>query len=175
MANIRANGNNIEYEIFGKKDGIPFLLIHGFAQQLIAWEPEFISGLTEAGLRVVTFDNRDVGLAKKWDGEIPDFAAITAAMSNGRKPNVPYTLSDMAADAVGLLDALDIESAHICGASMGGQITQLIGMDQVVSAMENIRESSLQMASSTKQTEKAAHDLHNLGQRLQEIVKLYKV
>ena len=52
---------------------------------------------------------------------------------------------------------------------------QLIGMDQVVSAMENIRGSSLQMASSTKQTEKAAHDLHNLGQRLQEIVKLYKV
>jgi methyl-accepting chemotaxis protein len=48
-------------------------------------------------------------------------------------------------------------------------------MDQVVSAMENIRESSIQTASSTKQTEKAAHDLHNLGQRLQEIVKLYKV
>lgn len=129
MAKIRANGIDIEYETFGPKDGVPFLLIHGFAQQLIAWAPEFIDGLTAAGLRVITFDNRDVGLAKKWDGEIPDFAAITAAMKKGRKPNVPYALSDMAADAAGLLDALGIESAHICGASMGGQITQLIGMD----------------------------------------------
>lgn len=129
MTKIRANGIDIEYETFGPKDGVPFLLIHGFAQQLIAWAPEFIDGLTKEGLRVITFDNRDIGLAKKWDGQIPDYAAIAAAMRKGRKPVVPYTLNDMAADAVGLLDALDIESAHICGASMGGQITQIVGMD----------------------------------------------
>jgi len=129
MAKIRANGIEIEYEIFGPKDGVPLLLIHGFGQQSIAWSAEFIDGLTGAGLRVVSYDNRDTGLSTKFDGKIPDFGAIMTAVRAGQMPNVPYTLNDMAADATGLLDALGIESAHIAGASMGGMIAQLVALD----------------------------------------------
>ncbi|MGC9954593.1 MAG: alpha/beta hydrolase [Rhizomicrobium sp.] len=129
MARIRANGIDIEYETFGPKDGVPLLLIHGFGQQLIAWPEEFIDGLTKAGLSVICFDNRDVGLSQKWDGQIPDLGAVMAALRERRKPEVPYFLSDMAADAAGLLDALGIDSAHICGASMGGMIAQLVALD----------------------------------------------
>jgi pimeloyl-ACP methyl ester carboxylesterase len=129
MAGIRANGIDIEYETFGPKDGVPLLLIHGFGQQLIAWPEEFVDGLAKAGLRVICFDNRDTGLTAKWDGIIPDFGAIMAAARERRKPDVPYFLSDMAADAAGLLDALGIASAHILGASMGGMIAQLVALD----------------------------------------------
>jgi pimeloyl-ACP methyl ester carboxylesterase len=129
MARIRANGIDIEYETFGPEDGVPLLLIHGFGQQLIAWPDEFVNGLAKAGLRVICFDNRDTGLTQKWDGIIPDFGAIMAAARERRKLDVPYFLSDMAADAAGLLDALGIASAHICGASMGGMIAQLVALD----------------------------------------------
>jgi len=129
MAKVRANGIDIEYEVFGPKDGVPLLLIHGFGQQSIAWSPEFINGLTGAGLRVISYDNRDTGLSTKFDGKIPDLGAIMSAVRAGQKPDVPYSLSDMAADATGLLDALGIESAHIAGASMGGMIAQLVALD----------------------------------------------
>ncbi len=129
MARIRANGIDIEYRTSGPKDGPALLLIHGFGQQLTAWPDEFVEGLTKAGLRVVTFDNRDVGLTQKWDGMLPDFGAALAALREGRKPDVPYFLSDMATDAAGLLDALGIESAHVAGASMGGMIAQLVALD----------------------------------------------
>ena len=129
MARIRANGIDIEYETFGPEDGVPLLLIHGFGQQLIAWPDEFVNGLAKAGLRVICFDNRDTGLTQKWDGIIPDFGAIMAAARERRKLDVPYFLSDMAADAAGLLDALGIGSAHICGASMGGMIAQLVALN----------------------------------------------
>jgi pimeloyl-ACP methyl ester carboxylesterase len=134
MAGIRANGIDIEYETFGPKDGVPVLLIHGFGQQLIAWPEEFVDGLAKAGLRVICFDNRDTGLTAKWDGIIPDFGAIMAAARERRKPDVPYFLSDMAADAAGLLDALGIASAHILGASMGGMIAQLVALDHSANA-----------------------------------------
>jgi pimeloyl-ACP methyl ester carboxylesterase len=130
MARIRANGIDIEYEIFGPRDGVPILLIHGFGQQLIAWPEEFVDGLAKAGLRVVVFDNRDVGLTQKWDGQIPDLGTAMAALRAGRKPEIPYFLRDMAADAAGLLGALGIDSAHICGASMGGMIAQLVALDR---------------------------------------------
>ena len=129
MAKIRANGIDIEYETSGPQDGVPLLLIHGFGQQLIAWPEEFVEGLAKAGLRVICFDNRDTGLTQKWDGIIPDFGAIMAAARERRKPDVPYFLSDMAADAAGLLDALGFGSAHICGASMGGMIAQLVALN----------------------------------------------
>jgi pimeloyl-ACP methyl ester carboxylesterase len=129
MARIRANGIEIEYEEMGPKDGAPFLLIMGFGSQMTSWPRELREGLADAGLRVITFDNRDVGLTQKWDGIMPDVKAAMIAVAEGRKPDVPYTLSDMAADAAGLFDALDIESAHIAGASMGGMIAQLVALD----------------------------------------------
>lgn len=130
MARIRANGIDMAYEAYGPTDGVPILLIHGFGQQLTAWPEEFRDGLVNAGLRVICFDNRDVGLTQKWDGMIPDVRAIATALRAGRKPDIPYFLSDMAADAAGLLDALRIDSAHICGASMGGMIAQLVALDR---------------------------------------------
>ena len=129
MSNIRANGIEIEYEDIGPRDGAPLLMIMGFGTQMTSWPREFREGLAEAGLRVIAFDNRDVGLTQKWDGVFPDIKAAQAALAEGRKPDVPYTLSDMAADAAGLLDVLGVASAHIAGASMGGMIAQLVALD----------------------------------------------
>jgi pimeloyl-ACP methyl ester carboxylesterase len=129
MTQVRANGIEIECDVFGPTDGVPLLLVHGFGQQSIAWAPEFIEGFTRAGMRVISYDNRDTGFSRKFDGLIPDLAAVTAAMRDGRKPDVPYTLDDMAADAAGLLDALGIASAHVAGCSMGGMIAQLVALN----------------------------------------------
>ncbi len=126
---IRANGIEIEYEAAGPGSGIPLLLIMGFGAQMTSWPREFRSGLVEAGLRVIMFDNRDVGLTQKWHGRIPDIREVSKAVAAGRKPDIPYFLADMAADAAALLDALGIESAHIAGASMGGMIAQLVALD----------------------------------------------
>jgi pimeloyl-ACP methyl ester carboxylesterase len=134
MSQIRANGIDMEYRTYGPQGGVPFLLIHGFGQQLTAWPEELIDGLVKAGLRVIVFDNRDVGLTQKWDGQIPDLDAAITVLRAGKKAEVPYFLRDMAADAAGLLDALGIESAHICGASMGGMIAQLVALDHTAKA-----------------------------------------
>jgi pimeloyl-ACP methyl ester carboxylesterase len=126
---IRANGIDIEYDEAGPKSGIPLLLIMGFGSQMTSWPDEFRQMFVDAGMCVVRFDNRDVGLTQKWDGVFPDVRAIGKALGEGKKPDVPYVLSDMANDAAALLDALGIESAHIVGASMGGMIAQLVALD----------------------------------------------
>ncbi len=131
MTQIRANGIELEYDEAGPRDGAPFLMISGFGTQMTGWPDEFRKTLVEAGLRVIRFDNRDVGLSRKWDGIIPDMRAVTDAMRAGRKPDIPYTLDDMAADAAGLLDALGIDAAHVCGASMGGMIAQLVALNHL--------------------------------------------
>jgi pimeloyl-ACP methyl ester carboxylesterase len=129
MTKIRANGISIEYDEIGPRDGPPFLLLMGFGAQMTSWPREFREGLAKGGLRVITMDNRDTGLTQKWDGLFPDISAAQAAIAAGNKPDVPYVLADMAADAAGLLDELGIESAHIAGASMGGMIAQLVALD----------------------------------------------
>lgn len=129
MPQIRANGTWLEYDVRGPKDGAPLLMIQGFGSQMTSWGEEFPQGLADGGLRVIRFDNRDVGLTQKWHGILPDVPAAQAAMAAGKKPNVPYTLSDMATDAAALLDGLGVQSAHILGASMGGMIAQLVALD----------------------------------------------
>jgi pimeloyl-ACP methyl ester carboxylesterase len=129
MSRIRANGVEIEYEDQGPRDGVPLLFINGFGSQMTSWPDEFYAGLQALGLRVVRFDNRDVGLTQKWHGQVPDIGAVAAALREGKKPDVPYSLHDMAADAARLLTALGIDSAHITGASMGGMIAQLVALD----------------------------------------------
>jgi pimeloyl-ACP methyl ester carboxylesterase len=129
MTQIRANGITLEYDEIGPKDGIPILLIMGFGSQMTSWPREFPEGLAARGMRVIRFDNRDVGLSQKWDGVLPDLQTALSAVAQGRKPDVPYLLADMAADAAGLLDELGIESAHVAGASMGGMIAQLVALD----------------------------------------------
>jgi pimeloyl-ACP methyl ester carboxylesterase len=103
------------------------LLIIGLGGQLTMWPTELCEELVRRGYRAVRFDNRDVGLSTKFDeAGMPDMAAIFGALMTGAKPAAPYALDDMAADAVGLLDALGVARAHIAGASMGGMIAQLV-------------------------------------------------
>src|SRR5438876_1221229 len=125
MPTAPANGIEIAYEIFGAPEGRPLLLIMGLAAQMILWDDDLCAALAARGHRVIRFDNRDVGLSTKcdWAG-MPDAAAAMQAALLGERVDAPYTLPDMAADAVGLLDALGIAAAHVVGASMGGMIAQ---------------------------------------------------
>ncbi|MGA9275571.1 alpha/beta fold hydrolase [Ilumatobacter sp.] len=123
------NDLEICYESFGPDDAPPVLLVMGLGAQMNLWPPGFISELLERGFRVIRFDNRDAGLSSKSDGAPPDVMAIFTAAATGAPVNAPYTLSAMSGDAVGLLDALGIERAHIVGASMGGMIVQMIAIE----------------------------------------------
>jgi pimeloyl-ACP methyl ester carboxylesterase len=125
----QANGITLAYESFGSPDRETVLLIGGTGQQLIDWPIELVNELVNRGYRVVRFDNRDVGLSTKMAAAgLPDSEAITKALLEGRPAPIPYTLQDMADDAVGLLDALEIEEAHIVGISMGGAIAQFVAI-----------------------------------------------
>ncbi|WP_293679029.1 alpha/beta hydrolase [uncultured Phenylobacterium sp.] len=127
MPKVRAHGIDIEYDITGPADGEPLLLIMGLGAQMTRWPQPFLDKLAAQGLRVIRFDNRDVGLSEKFDhAGVPDFPTMFKALSEGRPPAVPYSLDDMAADAAGLLDALGIARAHIVGASLGGMVAQLV-------------------------------------------------
>jgi pimeloyl-ACP methyl ester carboxylesterase len=123
----KANGITIAYESFGKPSKGTVLLIAGSGMQLTGWSPQFCSELVKRGFRVIVFDNRDIGFSTKFDraGE-PDIAAVVQAAVSKKPSPLPYTLYDMADDAVGLLDALRIKKAHIVGASMGGMIAQIV-------------------------------------------------
>lgn len=126
---LKTNSDNIEiaYETIGDPESKPLLLIAGLGSQMYAWSDEMCNNLANSGFFVIRFDNRDVGLSTKFgDAGIPDFTEINAAYARGEKPRVPYTLEDMVNDAVGILDALKIDKAHICGASMGGMIAQVL-------------------------------------------------
>ncbi len=123
-------GIEIEYDTFGSTDDPALLLIQGLTGQLIAWEEPFCQGLADGGYQVIRFDNRDCGLSTSFDGVAVDPAAVMAAALIGQPlRDVPYTLSDMAADTVGLLDHLDIDEAHILGVSMGGMIAQHVAIE----------------------------------------------
>ena len=127
MPNVTANGIAIEYDTFGDRSSPALLLIAGNGAQLLVWDAEFCKLLAETGLFVIRFDNRDVGLSTKFDeAGIPDIMSAIKAAMEGRKVAAAYSLDDMADDCVGLLDALHIEKAHICGASMGGMIAQVV-------------------------------------------------
>ncbi len=128
MPRATANGIEIEFDTIGDPDDPALLLVCGLGQQLIGWDDELCAALADRGFRVIRFDNRDVGLSTKIDADIDVMATLMAAFA-GEQVEAPYLLSDMAADAVGLLDALDIESAHVVGASMGGMIAQTIAIE----------------------------------------------
>ncbi len=108
MPRAHANGIELEYECFGDPGKPPLLMIMGLGSQMIVWPDELCRLLADKGFRVIRYDNRDVGLSTK--------------------PAVGYTLDDMADDAAGLLDALDLPWAHVVGASMGGFIAQLLAL-----------------------------------------------
>jgi len=117
------------------------LLVSGLGQQLIGWDEGFCAQIAGRGYRVIRYDNRDVGLSTRFDDAgVPNIPALAQAAMQGQAIESPYTLRDMADDAVGLLDALEIESAHIVGASMGGMISQAIAIHhpQRVSTLTSI-------------------------------------
>jgi pimeloyl-ACP methyl ester carboxylesterase len=121
---------DIEFETFGSPTDPALLLIAGFIVQLTSWDTGFCELLAAGGRYVIRFDNRDCGLSTKLDGAPANWsAALQANMTGGPMPDVPYTLSDMAQDCVGLLDALDIDAAHVAGASMGGMIAQTMAIE----------------------------------------------
>lgn len=119
---VEANGIEIAYETQGPASGPPMLLIMGLGAQLAHWPVALRDGLAARGFRLILIDNRDIGLSTRFDAAgAPDLAAIA-----GRAVAPPYRIEDMAADAVGVLDALGVDRAHVVGASMGGMIAQMV-------------------------------------------------
>ena len=130
MPQIKANGIDIEYESFGSDDAEVILLIMGLGAQLTQWPLELCEALVVRGYRVIRFDNRDAGLSTRMERDRAfAFSDAFFALASGKSTFAPYSLSDMAADAVGLLDALNIARAHIVGASMGGMIAQHVAAE----------------------------------------------
>ena len=126
---ISANGIQLEVEDHGPVTGEPLLLIMGLGMQLVAWHTEFVASLVARGFRVIRFDNRDIGLSQRFDQlGVPNLVFDSIKYAVGLKVTGPYTVADMADDTVGLLDALGIQSAHVCGASMGGMIAQQLAV-----------------------------------------------
>ena len=140
-----ATGIEIEYESFGDESHPTVLFVSGYTAQMLMWPADFCRIIADAGFRVVRFDNRDCGLSTKIDGATADVdRVIKAALLDEPVPAVPYTLSHMAADAVGLLDALGVERAHIIGGSMGGMIVQVMAIEHPtrVASMTSIMSNS---------------------------------
>ena len=135
MATVNTtNPSSIElcYDTFGDPANETILLVMGYTAQMIVWGEEMIDDLVGRGFHVVIFDNRDCGLSSKSEGPPPNVMSLLAKTSTGgtvRPDEVPYTLSDMANDAVGLLDHLGIDAAHVVGASMGGMIVQTLAIE----------------------------------------------
>lgn len=139
------SGIRIEYERAGPADAPTILLVMGLGMQLVAWPPSMVDGLVGRGFQVLRFDNRDVGLsthvrpARRIDVRA---AAVRAMLGLSVRP--PYSLEDMAGDAIGLLDALGLSRAHVVGVSMGGMIGQVLaaGWPSRVASLVSIMSSS---------------------------------
>jgi pimeloyl-ACP methyl ester carboxylesterase len=131
MARATVNdGIELEYEEIGSPDDPTLLLVMGLGGQLIAWPDAFCAMLADRGNHVVRFDNRDCGLSSKLDGVTIDVGAVmTSALAGQPYADAPYTLTDMASDAAGLLDHLDVDQAHVVGMSMGGMIAQHLAVE----------------------------------------------
>jgi pimeloyl-ACP methyl ester carboxylesterase len=124
---VAANGLGIELDDQGLPGGEPLLLIMGLGMQLIAWPQELVQELVSRGFRVLRFDNRDAGLSQHFDHlGVPSLPWAGLKHMVGVPIRAPYSINDMANDALGVLDAMGIARAHICGASMGGMIAQHI-------------------------------------------------
>lgn len=127
---LTANGLSLAYDEFGKPSDPAIVLVMGLGTQMIAWPESFCQALADAGYRVIRFDNRDIGLSEKIDvKQRISLSKLIIRQRLGLPLSVPYTLQDMAVDAVGVLDALNIHAAHWVGASMGGMIAQIIAAE----------------------------------------------
>ena len=128
---ISANGISIEVDDRGPASGQPLLLIMGLGMQLLGWPEELVQALVARGFRVIRFDNRDIGLSQGFDDlGVPHLPMAALRHALHLKVQSPYGMADMAADTLGVMDALGLRDAHICGASMGGMIAQHVAATQ---------------------------------------------
>lgn len=142
---LSANGVHLEVEVHGPESGEPLLMIMGLGMQLTAWPDGLVAQLVGHGFRVIRFDNRDVGLSQAFDHLGRPNIPLTALQHALRLPiRAPYQMADMARDAVGVLDALGVAQAHVCGASMGGMIAQHLGFAHA----QRVKSLTLMMTSS---------------------------
>ncbi|MFO1081992.1 MAG: alpha/beta hydrolase [Reyranellaceae bacterium] len=130
MTIAQANGLELAWDSFGSAADEAILLISGLGTQMIRWSPAFCERLAARGYHVIRFDNRDAGRSTHFAASsTPDLASLASTIMAGRRPDVPYTLDDMALDAVALLDGLGIARAHVAGRSMGGMIAQVLASE----------------------------------------------
>jgi proline iminopeptidase len=181
MANAAVNGISIEYEAWGDPGAPAILLIMGLGMQLTSWPEAFRDGLAGCGFRVIAFDNRDSGLSTRIGVRRAPNLALQIARAWMRLPvHSPYKLDDMAADAVGLLDALGIGAAHVVGASMGGMIGQVIAarhptrtasLTSIMSSSGNRRMSKAQPAARRALLSRPAdpHDPESVTRHLMDV------
>jgi pimeloyl-ACP methyl ester carboxylesterase len=144
---LATNGRvQIFYETFGDPSDPTLVLVNGLGSQCINYRTEWCQRFVAKGFHVVRMDNRDAGLSTHFTDVAPDVAGVAAAIAKGEPADVPYTLSDMAADVIAVLDALGVESAHVMGVSMGGMIVQTLAIEHptrlrsIVSVMSNTGE-----------------------------------
>lgn len=127
MPTLNANGIRIAFETTGSARGVPLLLVHGLGMQLTAWPDALVDGLAEQGFYVIRFDHRDCGLSTKFDAAgTPNLGLAWLKTRLNMRLRPPYTLDDMARDALGVLSALGVARAHVVGVSMGGMVAQLL-------------------------------------------------
>src|SRR5664279_4654370 len=142
---LAANGITLEVEDHGSPQGEPLLLIMGLGMQLVAWHEDFVALLVARGFRVIRFDNRDIGLSTGFDAAgVPNLVLSSLRYALHLGARSAYSLADMAADSIGVLDALGIARAHVCGASMGGMIAQHMAARQP----QRLRSMTLMMTTS---------------------------
>jgi pimeloyl-ACP methyl ester carboxylesterase len=127
MPRARCNGLELEYDTCGNPSDTPILLIMGLGAQMILWNEDFCAELARRGFYVIRYDNRDVGASTVLsDSPVPNIFLAMQALVAGRPVEAPYTLEDMADDAVALMECLGVARAHVVGASMGGMIAQTL-------------------------------------------------
>ena len=131
MPVLSSNGLQIAYEVHGDSSGPTVLMVQGLSMPLTGWPPPLIDALVADGFRVITFDNRDIGQSALMDDmPVPNMLWQILRRMFRLRVKAPYHLEDMMLDVVGLMDALEIESAHLVGVSMGGMISQLLAIHE---------------------------------------------
>ncbi len=180
---VATNGSvELYYETFGRAQDPTLLLINGLGSQCINFDVALCERFVDEGFFVVRFDNRDVGFSSKLDDFTPRFKDVVDALREGREPEVPYRVSDMANDAVAVLDALNVASAHVMGPSMGGMIVQQLAIDhpERLLSMTSIMSTTGDRDVGQSSPEVAAlfyappvHDRESVIERSQAIEKLY--
>jgi pimeloyl-ACP methyl ester carboxylesterase len=146
-------GRDVElcYQTFGTPDGEPLLLVMGLGGPMTWWAPDLCRMLVERGFYVIRFDNRDSGRSSRMAGRVTRATLVRAFA--GQRVRAPYTLTDMADDGFGLLDHLGLESAHVCGVSMGGMIAQTMAIEHP----QRVRSLVSMMSTTGKRTVGWAH------------------